>query len=256
MRCLLSLAVFALCTSCTKSGGDRIFERVVEESHALEPNGTLHIKNVDGSIRFYGSANPGVQIKATTKAYSAERLGTIKMQVASRPDSLSIETIFPPREKWSLRDRSGVVDYVIVVPEQLQKIEAELINGEISIDDLRGGNTHAHIINGRLSAKNCFANLDFEAKNGAIDFYYDWWEAGAFVAKAAIPDGGIGIYLPHDASFKVEAETQGGSILCNLIDADEHPREHRKKLTHTFGSEGGPTFRFEAGDGNVRIHGY
>ena len=131
-----------------------------------------------------------------------------------------------------------------------------MINGEISIDGLRAGKAHAVVENGRLSAKNCFANIDFEAKNGAIDFYYNWWEAGAYLCKAAIPNGGIGLFLPRDASFHLEAKTQGGSILCNLIDADEHPHDHRKRLARTFGSEGGATFQFKAMNGNVKIHGY
>ena len=178
------------------------------------------------------------------------------MQVSSHPESLSIETILPPEKKWSLRDRSGLVEYVIVMPQHLKKIELELTNGEISIDGLRAGNAHASVVNGRLSARNCFTNFDYEAKNGAIDFYYDWWENVAYLVKAAIPNGAIGVFLPTAASFHVEAETQGGSILSNLIDEDEHSRDHRKKLTRTFGSDGGPTFKLKADNGNIRINGY
>jgi DUF4097 and DUF4098 domain-containing protein YvlB len=249
------LAGLALWTGC-KGGVDKTLEQVVEETHHLEADGNLHIKNVDGTIRLYGWDNPEVQVRATKKAYSAERLRAITLQVASHPGSLSIETIFPPGKKWSLRDRSGVVDYVIVMPQQLKKIELELINGEISIDGLRDGNAHASVVNGRISARNCFTNLDYEAKNGAIDFYYNWWEAGAYLAKAAIPNGAISVFLPGDASFHVEAETQGGSIISNLIDEDEHPHDHRKKLTRTFGSDRGPMFKFNAVSGNIRIHGY
>jgi hypothetical protein len=255
VRYLVLLASVALWTGC-KGGADKTIEQVLEESHHLAPSGTLHIKNVDGSIRLYGWDHPEVQIKATKKAYSTARLRTITLQVSSRPESLSIETIFPPDKKWSLRDRSGLVDYVIVMPEQLKKIELELINGEISIDGLRGGNAHARVLNGRLNAMNCFASLDYEVKNGAIDFYYNWSEAGAYLAKAAIPNGAIGVFLPHEASFHVEAETQGGSIISNLIDADEHSHDHRKKLTRTFGASGGPTFQFQAVNGNIRIQGY
>ena len=120
MRYLILLAGLVLWTGC-KGSADKTPERVVEETHHLSPTGSLRIKNVDGSIRFYGSSVPDVQIKMTKKAYSVERLQAISMQVSSHPDSLSIETIFPPTEKWSLRDRSGVVDYVIVMPEQLRR---------------------------------------------------------------------------------------------------------------------------------------
>lgn len=254
MRYLILLIVLALWTGC-KGGVDKTVQQVVDERYPLESSGTLQIKNVDGAIRLYGWDKPEVQIKATKKAYSVERLRMITMQISSRTDSLSIETVFPPRKKWSLRDRSGVVEYVIVMPQRLRKIELELMNGEISIDGLRAGSAHASVVNGRISARNCFANLDYEARNGAIDFYYNWWEAGRYLVKAAIPNGAIGVFIPGNASFHVEAETRGGSIIGNMLD-DEHPHDHRKKLTHTFGSDEGPMFKFKAVNGNIHIHGH
>jgi hypothetical protein len=256
VRYLILLAGLALCTGC-KRDANEILEQVVEESHPLESNGSLRVKNVDGTIRFYAWANPVVQIRATTKAFAVERLRAIRPQISSTANSLSIETIFPSDKKWSLRDRSGIVDYVILMPDRLTKIEAELNNGEISIDGLRAGSVRAMVENGRLSAKNCFANLDYEAKSGAIDFYYNWWEAGTYLCKATIFNGAIGVFLPHDdSSFHLEAETKGGTIISNLLDEDERVPSHRKKITRTFGSGDGPTFRFNALTGNIRIHGY
>jgi hypothetical protein len=255
VRYLILLTSLILWAGC-KGGVDKTLVEVVEETYPLDPSGSLHVKNVDGLIRLYGSDEPAVHIRATKRAYSAERLQALRMQVSSGPESVSVETIFPTKEKWGLRDRSGVVDYVIVAPQYLKTVEAELVNGEISIDGLRGGSVRATVVNGRLSARDSFANLDFDAKNGAIDFYYDWWEGGAYLVGASIPNGGIGMFFPNDASFHVEAETQGGSIISNLIDADEHPREHRKELRQSFGSEPGPTFKFHAVSGNIRIRGY
>ena len=255
MRYLILLAVLPLWTGC-KGGVDKTLEQALDERHPLESTGTLRIKNVDGAIRLYGSDVSEVHIEATKKAYSAERLRAIKMQVVSNPGLLSIETIFPARKKWSLHDRSGVVDYVIVIPQHLKQIELELMNGEISIEGLRGGSAHCTVVNGRLSARNCFANLDYEARNGAIDFYYNWWEAGRHLVQATIPNGAIGVFLPRDASFRVEAETQGGDIVSNLIDEDEKPRDHRKTLMRTFGATDAPTFHFKTANGNIRIRGY
>ena len=255
MRYLILLAALIVWTGCN-GGTNKALQEVVEETHPLVPSGNLYIKNVDGIVRLYGSNNPEVHIAATKKAYSAERLRAIRIEVSSTPDSLAIDTVLPPRKKWSLRDRSGAVDYTIVMPQFLKKVEVELANGEISMDDFRGGSARASLVNGRISASNCFANLDYEAKNGAIDFYYKWWEARTYFAQAAIPNGSIGVFLPENASFHVEAETQGGVIISNLIDEDEKPRDHRKKLAGTFGSERGPTFKFNAGNGNIRIQGY
>ena len=255
MRYPVLLAGLVLWTGC-KGEAVKTFEQVVEEIHHLDSAGNLRVTNVDGTVRLYGGDESEVRVKATKRAYSNERLRALEMRISSRPDSLSIETIFPPRKKWSLRDRSGVVDYVIIVPESLKTLDVELINGEISIDGLRGGSAHARLVNGRLSARDSFANLDYQTQSGAIDFYYDWWETGNYTVKAAIANGAIGVLLPRRASFHLEAETSGGSIMGNLVAGDERSREHRKKITTKIGSGTGPTFRLKSVNGNIRVNGY
>jgi hypothetical protein len=252
--CLILLNVAFLFVSCTGSI-DKTLEQVVEESRHLEPSASLRVKNEDGSIRLYGAETAEIQIKAIKRAYSFERLHAIRAQVSSHPESVSIETIFPPKKKWSWRDRSGTVDYIIVMPQHLSAIELELINGEISIDNLRGGNARTKVVNGRMSARNCFANLDYEAKNGAVDFYFNWWEPGHYLIKGQVPNGMLGVFLPRSASFRVDAATQGGSIMCNLTD-EEGARGHRKTLQTTLGSDARASFQLRSVSGNIRIKGY
>jgi hypothetical protein len=254
VRYLIVLVGLIVWSGC-KGGVDKTLVEVVEERYPVESTGSLRVKNIDGVIRLYGSERPEMHIKATKKAYSAERLRAISVQVSSQPDALAIETIFPPRKKWSLRDRSGVVDYIIVMPQHLKVVEAELVNGEISIDGLRGGSARARLVNGRISARNSFANLDYDAKNGAIDFYYNWWEPSGGAIKASIPNGPIGVFVPRAASFYLQAETQGGSIIGNLIEGDVETHAHRKKIARSFGS-GGATFHLSAINGNIQIRGY
>ena len=239
-----------------KGGIDKTLEQVIEERYHLEPTGSLHIKNEDGTIRLSTVRRPLSCTSKLIKRGVFNRASALTMQVSSRPESVSIETIFPPRKKWSLRDRSGVVDYIIVMPQHLQTIELELINGEVSIDGLREGKARASVVNGRISARNCFTNLDYEAKNGAIDFYYNWWEPNSCLTKAAIFNGAIGVFLPRSASFRVDAETQGGSIMGNLIDEDEDMRGHKKRVRASIGSNGSALFQLKSVSGNIRIHGY
>jgi hypothetical protein len=252
---LIYLSILALLVGC-KGGVDKTLEQVVEENYHLEATGTLHIKNEDGSVRLYGSDAAELHIKAIKRAYSRERLQAISVRVISQAESASIETVSPPGIKWSLRDRSGTVDYIIVIPQHLQTIDLELVNGEISIDGLRGGKAKANAINGRISARNCFANLDYNTKNGAIDFYYNWWEPAQYLIKAEIPNGAIGVFLPRSASFHLEAETKGGGISTNVLEQDEAKPGHRKQVMATIGSEPGPRFQLHAVKGNIRIHAY
>ncbi len=255
MRRLLILFAFTLFTGC-KGGVDKTLEDVIEETYPLNAGGVLHVRGDDGSIRLFGSSAAELHVKAIKRAYSTERLRALLMRVTSQGDSVSIETTSPPKNKWSLRDRSGTIDYIITMPEHMKTIDAELINGEISVDGLREGSFAARLTNGRVSARNCFTNLDCTASSGAIDFYYDWWEAGDWLVHAVIPNGSIGLFPPRVASFQVDAETKGGDITGNMIDEDESMPRHRKRLSAKIGSEAGPRFQFRTVKGNIRLHGY
>ena len=252
LSCLGAIFLLAGC----KGGVDKTLSDLVEESCRLPEEGTLRVKNEDGTIRLYGADVSELHFKALKRAYSEERLKALDVRLASHDDAVSLETSFPPRKKWGRGDRSGTVDYTIVMPQHLKKIELQLTNGEISIDGLRSGTARATVQNGRLSARNCFADLDYLAQNGAIDFYFNWWEAGTYMIKAAIPNGSVGLLVPPSASFHLQAETRGGSITGNLINGDEDPHEHRKKLDTAIGSGEGPTFQLHSGNGNIRLHGY
>ena len=135
-------------------------------------------------------------------------------------------------------------------------IDVELFNGEISVDGLREGSLGARLTNGRVSARDCFANLDCNVSSGAIDFYYDWWEARDYLVQAVVPNGSIGLFLPRAASFQVEAETREGGIMGNMIDEDEIMPRHRKLLSTKIGLEAGPHFQFRTVKGTIRLHGY
>src|SRR6202022_1035019 len=92
------------------------------------------------------------------------------------PNSVSIETKFPPKKAWGFSDRSGTVDYVLVVPQTAQISRLELENGEVLIEGMRGGKKNARLGSGRLFAHNSFANLDLAATTGNVALVYEWWE--------------------------------------------------------------------------------
>jgi DUF4097 and DUF4098 domain-containing protein YvlB len=178
------------------------------------------------------------------------------MRIVSEAGSTSIETVAPPKKKWALRDRSGTIDYIVIVPQTLKAVELELVDGEISINGLREGSARARVVNGRLSARNCFGDLSFQASNGSIDFYYDWWEERERTVEATVPNGMLGVFVPRSASFYLQAETRGGNVIGNLIDGDEAEHGHRKQVAMKIGSANGARFQLKSGNGNIHVHGY
>src|SRR5438132_8520667 len=112
---------FCLLLSC-RPAVDRTLEEMIDHSYPIEPTATLSVTNRDGSIRVYAAGNEtrDVRVEAIKKAYSAERLRAISVQVSATSNSISIETIYPPDSPIGFSDRSGTVDYVIVIPQTVR----------------------------------------------------------------------------------------------------------------------------------------
>ena len=240
----------ALVCGCTGQTNEPL-EETVEQTYDFPPGSELTVRNAEGSIRIYGSAHPGMQLIAVKKAYSLERLNKIEVKVSAVGGSTTVDTTFPPKkEGWGFGDRSGTVDYIIVVPDSTRIGNLEVVNGEISVDDVRGGSAKARLVNGRMFSHNCFGDLDFAVTNGRLDFFYDWWEPRTFAVEGAIVNGNINAYIPHGSSFHADAETMDGRIVDHFGET-KTPREDGTKFKTTIGFDPSPSFRLRATHGNI-----
>jgi len=234
---------------------DRTLEEMIDHVYPVEPTATLSVTNRDGSIRVYAAGGEArdVQVEAIKKAYSAERLKAISVQVSAQPNSISIETIYPPDSGVGFSDRSGTVDYVIVVPQTIRISKLELTNGEVQLDGIRGEEAHAQLGNGRLFAHNCFGNLDLHLKTGNLAIAYEWWEDSEFSIRATVEDGNAFAYIPSDAAFHLIAHTATGKIANDFTEKEQRTAEPINKIDMLVGGGGKTTFQFETQDGNVKI---
>ncbi|HSH37240.1 MAG TPA: hypothetical protein VK993_00525, partial [Chthoniobacterales bacterium] len=175
-RLLFSLAA-ALVICAPALPAAKTLEEITEDTYELSPTGTLTIRNQDGRIYLYGSDGSELKVKVIRKAFSQERLDALKVNVSMDGDDAVIETAFPPKpEGWSTEDRSGTVEYIINVPQHCTITKAELANGEIMIDGMRGSSVDAQVGNGRIHARNCFTSARFTLDRGGMEVFYGWWE--------------------------------------------------------------------------------
>ncbi len=228
---------------------------MIDHVYPVEPTATLSVSNRDGSIRVYaaGSEPRSVRVEAIKKAYSPERLKAISVQVSAQPNSISIETIYPPDSDAGFSDRSGTVDYVIVVPHTIRISKLELTNGEMQLDGIRSDEARAQLGNGRLFAHNCFGNLNLSLKTGNLAIVYEWWEEREFSIHATIQDGNAFAYIPTEAAFHLIAHTATGKIANDFAEKEQRRTEPINKIDMLVGGGGKTTFQFETQDGNVKI---
>jgi DUF4097 and DUF4098 domain-containing protein YvlB len=230
-------------------------EEMIDHVYPVEPTATLSVSNRDGSIRVYGAGSEtrSVRVEAIKKAYSPERLKAISVRVSAQPNSISIETIYPPDSDARFSDRSGTVDYVIVVPHTIRISKLELTNGEVQLDGMRSDEARTQLGNGRLFAHNCFGNLNLSLKTGNLAIVYEWWEEGEFSIHATIQDGNAFAYIPTEAAFHLIAHTATGKIANDFAEKEQRRTEPINKIDMLVGGGGKTTFQFETQDGNVKI---
>jgi DUF4097 and DUF4098 domain-containing protein YvlB len=246
--------IICLTASC-RPAVDRTLEEMIDQKYPIEPSATLSVTNRDGSIRVYGAGGETreVRIEAIKKAYSVERLKAISMKVTAQRDSISIETTYPSDSGTGFSDRSGTVDYVIVVPQTIRISKLELVSGEVQLEGLRSDEAHAQLSNGRLFAHNCFGNLDLNLKTGNLAISYEWWEEREFSIRSTIQDGNAFAYIPSEAAFHLIAHTATGKIGNDFEEKEKRHAELVNKIDMMVGGGGKTTFQFETEDGNIKI---
>lgn len=243
----------ALCLVGCHAEVDRIVEQSFDQNYKVDPSARVSVKNVDGSIRIYGADTSEVKIQAIKKAYGRDRLDKIVINVAAQANSVSIDTIYPPKPKFGLSDRSGTVDYVIVVPQTCTISRLELANGEVLVEGLRGGKVSANLVNGRLFDHNCFGAHQLFVANGGLDIVYDWWERTDLSVDAKIVNGNARAFIPGEAAFHLLATTVDGNISSDFSEKEERHRGPVQKIDTVVGGLSQAVIKIHATNGSIRV---
>jgi hypothetical protein len=242
----------ALLSGCV--GPDEPLEEIIERSYPIDPRGTFTLTSTDGSVEIYGSPKPEVHLEATKRAYTAARLNRLSVKVSAQPDSISVETLLASAtKKWSLSDRSGTVDYVVVIPQTSRISRLELNNGEILVAGMEAGNAHIKLGNGRLFVRNCFCDVHAVQGTGALMLIYDWWNSRKFSADAEITDGNVFAILPSDASFHLIADAANGKIDNDFVEKEQRTGATVTTIDTVVGTSPEATIHLHAIDGNIKI---
>ncbi len=246
-----SLLIGIVLSSCAPKAED-IAEEVVEKTLSAGDTPRISIRNLDGAIRVYGSRDAEVKVRALKRAYGSEQVRKIVVNASAGANTVDIDTIYPPRPKLSLSDRSGTVDYTIIVPQGSTISRLELTNGEVLIDNLRGGAVSAKLVNGRLFDRDGFGAHDLFVANGALEMGWEWWEAGKFSIQARVVSGTIRAVLPPRASFHLKARA-GGKISNAFGDVPNVEKDRSQTLDVAVGGRSEAQLELQTTQGNIGI---
>jgi hypothetical protein len=248
----LLLSTLFLLGAC--SGGiKQPLERATDVSYVVDPSVNFSITSQDGTIRIYGSDSPELRVHTVKKAYSLGRLEKIDQKIAVQTDSASITTEFPPRRNWGWGDRSGTVDYTIVLPQTAMITRVELESGEVLVEGMREGGVHARLSSGLMFVRNCFSDTDVTVTTGNLTLSYDWWEEIAFTAAASVRKGNVWAFIPGEAGFHLSAQAPSGRISNDFSEKEERRPESPRNIDMIVDGGDSASLSIRAENGNIRI---
>ena len=237
------------------SANNRVLEELSEKVYTVEPDASISIQNRDGAVLVYGSDGNEMRVRCVKKAYSRERLNEITSNISTKPGAVSVITRFPPQPKWALSDRSGTVDYTMVVPATASISALELNAGEVLLDSMRSREVRARLNDGRIFARNCFANLDLTMNRGTLTLSYDWWEEKKFSAQVNLGQGNAWVFLPTDAAFHLLAYAARAKIAndFNSVPLTANSSARGMNVDQIVNGGGSATINVRVDKGDIKI---
>jgi hypothetical protein len=225
----------------------------IEKTIPLRADGTFSLHSIDGSVEIYGAENNEVKIVAIRKAFSLERLNKIQIQIRGKDDAVNVDTIGPAQPRWSLRDRSGTVDYTITLPQHARIASVDVPNGDLVIHGMRGGPIRASLGQGRMIVHNCYCDQTLRVERGGLDLFFDWNDLRPIAVEGTVVNGNIRAVIPDDASFKLDAASATGRVASDFTEMPERKRGGVSRIDDVIGPDPLSKLLLRVTDGNIKI---
>lgn len=216
-----------------------------DETYPLQPGGTFELQNVNGPVEVQGWDRDVVEVHAvkTAKRNDAD-LDRVTIQVAAKPQSVSVTTHYPQDEGVEV-----AVEYVIHVPHSAHVEHVGTINGTLvvvgvsTVDDL-------HTVNGNIEVYDGGGSVHAHTTNGNIHLELAHFR-GSTGASAETTNGSLLVALPSNTSAELETRCLNGNFLSEMPVAMEstlRPREMHGRL-----GKGGAPIKLSTINGGIRV---
>ena len=236
-----------------KPKGDELTEEF-HQSYPLTATGRVSIANINGNVHISGWDRSEVKVDAVKRAYSAERLSEVTIDVTNTADSVIIKTKYPERNQtWDSRNRENnpaSIEYTLTVPRGARIDGVALVNGSLDIEGVQG-EVRASLVNGKVTANDLSGEANLSTVNGAIEVNGARLAESKGVTLNSV-NGSIVLNMPSGANAQVRASTVHGPITNDFGLTVEEGQYVGRSLTGQIGS-GGPRIRLNNVNGSIAI---
>ena len=250
---VVKLIFFSILFLVSSAWAGEVLQDTIEKTIPLDANSTFSLRAIDGSVEIYGAETNEAKIIATRKAFSPERLNKIQIQISGQGDSVNINTMAPPQPRWGLKDRSGTVDYMIILPQHTRISSLEMPNGDLVIHSMRGGGVSASLGNGRMTVHNCYCDQTVRVQRGALNLFFDWNDLRPIVVDGTVVHGNIFAVVPDDSSFRLHAASEYGRVASDFTEMPERRRGGVSQIDDVIGPAAFSKLLLRTTHGNIKI---
>jgi DUF4097 and DUF4098 domain-containing protein YvlB len=203
---------------------------------AIEPGGTLTVKNFSGRVEITGGDRQDVAVHAVRRA-TRENLDRIKLDISSDGGNVTIEAN-QRVEKERGKDNVVETDLTIQLPRNAN-LDVQVFSSPVTVRGVAGTRHRVKTFSGDLSLEGLSGPVDAETFSGAIHFGSGAW-SGGHALRFKTFSGDVDVRLPQEAAGSVEVDTFSGDLNSDL------PLVLRSKTKRTLRAEVG------AGTGSAR----
>lgn len=213
-------------TVATAANAATLTEKVDQTVNA-KPGSNFVLSNVNGGVTVHSWDQARVRVvaekrvKADSDADAAAAMKKLRVNISSRDNGITVETIHPNQNNggWRLFDWltgdsvEASVRYEIYLPRTMN-LDVQTVNGAVSARDLHG-KLEVETVNGAVEIKNCGGALDAATVNGAIRAEMTSVTKNATISLATT-NGRIVLHVPPTLTANVDVDTLNGGIETDL----------------------------------------
>lgn len=222
--------------------------KTIEKSFELRGKGTLALDNVNGDVDIKAWAKKSVLVKATLRAKNDDALQNIDVKMTQSDNRINVKTDY--KENKNGNNNGGSVDYVVMVPKNIDLPAIELVNGGLTIEGV-AGELNADLVNGSLDAFGLNSNTTVDTVNGSVKLAYADTVKNVDINVESV-NGSIRLYLPSNFGAELEASTGNGVIKTDFGLTSDKGRFYGTDLDGKFG-DASSNIELESVNGSIKV---
>ncbi len=248
---ILAAAFAVLALAMPAHAAPSVFDETehISRTIAMEPGGTLRLKNFSGRVTITGTDRSEIVIDAVRRAPQS-RLDRIKLDIQASGSSVMVDANRRDRSWWDFASGNNVVatDFDIKVPRRT-RLDVEVFSSPVSVTGVEGPH-RMHGFSSALVLNDVTGSVRAHTFSGSVTIREKTWDADQTIAVDTF-SGSIELHVPDNARGTITFNSFSGRLNSEmpLVMHSSSKRSLRAEL----GGGGGGTLRFKTFSGSVKI---